>query len=171
MVDIETGALIQNILSRNLKIPPERISNYNSDWDVPKDDGVYIIVKIESNPPYGRKNTYIQKNNSAGESSLFEIQSMSVLEDVTISVISKSVEARKMAPLVMLALGSTYSIQQQELYGLKISRPESRDASDLEATARLNRFDISVKIYRGYKNEMEVDYYDKFPLAKPIIQE
>ena len=171
MAEIETGALIQEILSRNLKIPAERITNYNSDWDIPKDDGIYIIIKIDSNPPYATRNQYFQQKNSAGEDSLFERQSMAVLESVTISVISKSVEARKMTPLVMLALSSTYSIQLQEKYGIKLSLPESRDASDLEATARLNRFDILVKIYRGYSNEMEVDYFDKFPLANPIIQE
>lgn len=171
--EISTGHLLQKLLHENLAVPKDRVSFEDTDFDAPKDDNIYFVVKINSNPPHGQKNTYFEKEveNEQGEKEVkyFERQSMAVKEDITLSVISKSTTARTITPKVMLALMSTRSIQFQEEYGLHISRPYSKNSSFLESTARLNRFDIFFSIHRGYTNVMEVSYYDKFKFDDVLL--
>lgn len=71
-----------------------------------------------------------------------------------------------------MALNSIFSQQLQEQYHFHISTTgEVLDNSFLEATSRLNRFDVTCTVIRSYEKEKPVDYYDKFPLTSDLDAE
>ena len=73
-------------------------------------------------------------------------------------------DARDRAHEVLMALRSNYAQVLQEQNKVHITtQGDIIDKSFLEATSRLNRFDVRAKIYISYDKITNVDYYDKFP--------
>ena len=114
---------------------------------------------------FNEKTPYSNNVRYEGEvENLKEIQTMNIVEDITIAIMSRNIDARDRAYEVSMALASTYSIYQQEKNHLHISTIGNIiDSSFLEETARLNRFDIRCKVLRAYEKVRNIDYYDKFP--------
>lgn len=153
-----TLEIIKNILDTQMSMPVNRVWAYNADVDLPKDGNLFIVLRMAYRTPFSN-NTRMKPTETGFE----EHQTMNVAEDIIISLLSKTTEARDRAYEVQMALGSTYSIQQQELNKLHISRiGEVYDASFLEATSRLNRFDVRCRVLRSYDIINNIDYYDTF---------
>ena len=153
-----TLGIIKDILDTQMNMPVNRVWAYNADVDLPKDGNLFIVLRMVYRNPISNNIRYVPSDDG-----LQEVQTMNVSEDLIISLLSKTTEARDRAYEVQMALGSTYSIQQQEANSLHISRiGEVFDASFLEATSRLNRFDVRCRVLRSYDKINNVDYYDKF---------
>jgi hypothetical protein len=76
---------------------------------------------------------------------------------------SRDTSARDRVQDVFLALNSYYSHQAQQKNKIFISTiGDAYDASHLEATSMLNRFDIRIRVFRAYEKINTVDYYDNF---------
>nr|DAJ74778.1 MAG TPA: hypothetical protein [Caudoviricetes sp.] len=150
--------ILKQILDREMEMPKNRIWAYNANIDLPKDNNLFIILSYGERTPYS--NTIKYKNTANG---LEEVQSMSVKEDVIISLLSKSTQARDRAHEVLFALNSTYSKTLQQQNKIHITNiGEVYDASFLEATSRINRFDVRCSIFKAYTKSKSVDYYDKY---------
>lgn len=161
-----TLEVIKNILDTQMNMPENRVWAYNSNVDLPKDGNLFIVLRLVYRTPYSNNVRYIDTDNG-----LQEHQSMNVAEDVIISLLSQTTEARERTYEVQMALGSTYSIQQQEKNNLHIAKlGEVYDASFLEASSRLNRFDVRCKVIRSYDIIKDIDYYDKFNINLWIDQ-
>ncbi len=78
---------------------------------------------------------------------------------------SQNIEARERVHEVQLAFNSTFSrnLQMKEHVHIAILS-DVTDASFLEATSRINRFDIKTKVFRSYSKIKSVDYYDKYQI-------
>lgn len=150
--------IIKQILDKELEMPDNRVWAYNQDADLPKDSKLFIILH------YGRRHT--TSNNVRYKQTtdgLQEVQTMNVAEDVIISMLSKSNEARDRAHEALLAMNSTYSKQLQEKNHIHISTTgDFWDASFLEGTSMINRFDSKVRVFKSYEKIKAVDYYDKY---------
>ena len=85
-------------------------------------------------------------------------------ETLSIDILSANSEARTRKEEIAMALNSTYSQQQQELYSIKISNlPNSFiDLSGVEASRRLNRYNISFNVFSWRTKEKSIDYFDTF---------
>ena len=154
----EPVLVIADILSHELQLGQDRIFIYNDGRQLPKDSGLYIVLLIDSRPPYGTKTEYKEVNGV-----YCNVQSMNVAEKVTAQIVSKDTTARKRAYEVQMAMSSNYAIQQMEKYGFHISRIANvMDASFVEATTRMNRFDCEINILTAYEKVSSVDYYDTF---------
>lgn len=151
--------LLKLIIDKQLNMPEGRVWAYNGTQDLPQDAGLFIILSYLTRTPYSNN---IRYENT--ESGLKEVQTSTFAENIMLSCVSRSVEARDRAPEVLMALRSTFAQYIQEKHHIHISTTEEIvDSSFLEATARLNRFDVKCTVIRGYDHISEVDYYDKFP--------
>lgn len=165
----EPISVIRNIVMTEMGLNPERIWIYNADAPLPKDSGLLCILSLNAQNPYSNNVKY---EGDIENDTLTEVQEMNIQADITISLLSKDESARTRAYEVQMALGSTYSQQMQEKNKMHISRiGKVVDASFLEATSRLNRFDIDCIALYGYKKVKPIDYYDKFPIDSMLRPE
>lgn len=165
----EPISVIRNIVMTEMELDPKRIWVYNADAPLPKDSGLFCILSLNAQNPYSNNVKY---EGDIENDTLTEVQEMNIQADITISLLSKDESARTRAYEVQMALGSTYSQQMQEKNKMHISRiGKVIDASFLEATSRLNRFDIDCIALYGYKKVKPIDYYDKFPIDSMLRPE
>lgn len=150
--------VIKKILIHEMNIKGNRIWAYNANIDLPTDNNLFIVLSYAEKTPYSNNTRYVPTDDG-----LNEVQTMNVAEDIIISLISKNTDARDRSYEVLMALNSTYAQQLQVQNKLHISRiGQVLDNSFLEATARLNRFDINCRVLTAYDKIKEVDYYDTY---------
>lgn len=154
----EPVKVIADIIAHELQLTRDRIFIYNDGRELPKDSGLYIVLLIESRPPFAAKTEYKEVDGV-----YTNVQTMNVAEKITAQIVSKDTTARKRAYEVQMSMSSDYAIKQMERQGFHISRIANvRDASFVEATSRLNRFDCEINLLVAYQKIHEVDYYDTF---------
>ena len=150
--------VIKQIIDKEMNMPANRVWAYNQNNDLPTDSNLFIVLHFGKRDVIANNNKYRQTNKG-----LEEIQSTNVREDIMISLLSKNNDARDRAHEVLMAMRSTYSQQLQEKNHMNISTTgDIYDASFLEGTSRINRFDVKIKVFKSYEKIKEVDYYDKF---------
>lgn len=150
---------IKQIIDKQLNMPEGRVWAYNGTQDLPQDAGLFIILSFLTRSPYSNNIKYV--NTAEG---LQEVQTSTFAENIMISCISQNTEARDRVHEVLMALKSTYAQYIQEKNHIHLSTTdEIVDSSFLEATSRMNRFDLKCTVMRGYDIVNNVDYYDKFP--------
>lgn len=151
--------ILKTIIDRQLNMPQGRVWAYNGTQDLPKDNNLFIILSFMQRNPYSNTSKY--KSTPQG---LQEVQSVNAAEDVLISLLSRNTDARDRAFEIPMALKSAFSQYIQEKNKIHISTiGEVGDASFLEASSRLNRWDITCRVIRTYEKVQDIDYYDKFP--------
>lgn len=150
--------VIKQILDKEMAMPANRVWAYNQNNDLPTDSKLFIVLHYGKRDVIANNVRYKRTVNG-----LQEVQAINLCEDVMISLLSRNNEARDRAHEALLALGSTYSRQLQEKNKIHISTTGNvYDASFLEGTSRINRFDTKIKIFKAYEKIKSVDYYDKY---------
>jgi hypothetical protein len=150
--------IIKQILDTEMEMPPNRVWAYNQNNDLPQDSKLFIVLHFGKRDVIANNSKYINTNDG-----LKEVQSTNVREDIMISLLSKNNEARDRAHEVLMAMRSNYSQQLQEKNHIHISTTgDIYDASFLEGTSRINRFDVKIKLFKSYEKMKSVDYYNKF---------
>lgn len=152
--------LIKDIIDTRMHMPAGRVFAYNGTQDLPQDNNLFIVLSFMDADTYAN----IRRYKATAGGGLEEVVTVNAAEDILISLISRSTEARTKRYAVVRALNSSYSQYIQEKYRFHISTTNPvMDRSFLEATSRLNRFDIQIRVIRTYEDKDDVDYYDKFP--------
>lgn len=150
--------IIKQILDKEMEMPPNRVWAYNQNNDIPTDSKLFIVLHYGKRDVIANNSRY--KNTASG---LQEVQMANIREDIMISLLSKNNEARDRAHEVLMAMRSTYSQYLQEKNKIHISTTgDVYDASFLEGTSRINRFDVKIKLFKSYEKIISVDYYNKF---------
>ena len=150
--------IIKIILDKQMNMPAGRVFAYNGSQDLPKDRNLFIVLSIAEQSPYANNIRYKSTNEG-----LVEIQTQNIAEDIIISCCSVNTEARDRVKEVNWALKSYFAQYQQEKYKLHISQINPvRDKSFLEETTMLNRFDVEIRVIRGYEKQTLIDYYDNY---------
>lgn len=155
-----TGTLdiLKQIICEGMDLPVDRVWAYNSDVDLPKDNGLFIVLHYGARTPISNTVKYVETADGVEEH-----QAMNVCDEVFISVMSQNTEARERVHEVQLAFNSTFSRNLQAKEHVHISiLGDVMDASFLEATSRINRFDVKTKLFTSYSKIKSVDYYDKY---------
>jgi len=148
--------IIADILSHELNLNDDRIFIYNDGRPLPKDNGLYISLCINEIIPFANNNKTGDINETFSEK-----QSLNYRQKIIASVISKDNTARIAAYNAVMALNSTYSQQIQEQYACHIAKiAHVTDASFLEETSRLNRFDVAINVISWAEMTKEIDYYN-----------
>lgn len=156
----ETIKVVADILAHFMNLTQERIFIYNDGRELPKDNGLYLVLSIQSRKPYGTRS---QQKNINGV--FREVLTTNVAERLICSICSKNSDARTRSFEVQMAMTSDYAQQMMDLYGFHISQiADVQDRSFLEQTARLNRFDCEINCLTAYEKIQGIDYYDQFPI-------
>lgn len=150
--------ILKQIICEGMDLPVDRVWAYNSNVDLPTDTGLFIVLHYGMRSPISNTVKYVETADGVEEH-----QAMNVCEEVFISVMSQNIEARERVHEVQLAFNSTFSrnLQMKEHMHIAILS-DVTDASFLEATSRINRFDIKTKVFKSYSKIKSVDYYDKY---------
>ena len=159
--DFHSGRMLLDIIRREMNIPDENTWIYNQRHKITSEDALYLVAFFVAANPYGNRKIYIT-DSVTGQ--LVEEQLVCVQETWQIDIRSRTQEALERKHEVLMALDSTYAVQQQEACGFQIARiPMSFvDMSHTEGTARLNRYVLRVPILRAYTKSKPVSYYDTF---------
>lgn len=147
---------IADIITHEMNIAPERVFLFNDLRELPTDAGLFVVIDEQDYPPHGAELKYKEVNNS-----LMEVTTLNVKKRIMISLISKNTDARMRQYEPQMALNSTYSQQQQELYGFHVSTTSAvQNRSFVEETARLARFDTEVIVTTAFEKTQAVEYYN-----------
>jgi hypothetical protein len=161
---MEVDKLVCNVIQHEMGTPNGRMVVGNQNWTPPSDSSYYITVRIRSPKIVASTNKFDHEND-------VEIKRVVTHTTVDINITSKNREAVERKEEVVMALTSTYSIQQQELYQMKIFRmTDILDLSLVEASSGLNRFRISCVVSSIREKQTSIDYYDKFRRQEVIEQ-
>lgn len=150
--------IIKQIICSEMQLPKNRVWAYNSNVNLPKDNKLFIILHYGARTPISNTVKYVETPDGVEEH-----QSMNVCDEIFISLLSQSTEARERAYEVQMAFNSTFSrnLQMKEHVHISILG-DVYDASFLEAASRINRFDVKTKVFTSYSKIKSVDYYDKY---------
>lgn len=137
---MEVDLILADIITNELQISASRVVVYNQNFDAPKDNNLYVLIKNERDKTLGTTNTYDKDTN-------LEKKSVSRFTYFNIEFISKNRDAYERRHEAIMALTSTYSIQQQETNQIRIFRAgDPLDISAVEGARALNRWRIPVVI-------------------------
>jgi len=160
-------------LNKNPDVP--QVFIYNQKWEIPTVDGLFISIALLSEKIFGTSNRQYwspQDNNGAG--GMREEITQNVQETYTIDLFSRDASARQLRFQVVAALHSTEAQQLCEQYSFKIAtQPTSFiDLSEVEASARLNRYQCTLNVLRSYLQDNAIAWFDKFnipPNGKQLV--
>lgn len=151
--------IIKQIIDSEMDMPQGRVWAYNADMELPKDSDLFIILFLKEQTPISNTVKYVSTSKG-----MEEHQSINIKEEITISLVSRSTQARDRAFEVHMALNSFYSRHLQAKNKIHISiLGDVYDASFLEASSMLNRFDCRIRVFKSYDKIKAIDYFDKFP--------
>lgn len=152
--------VLMEILISEMELDADRVLIYNNKWILPNDLDIFISLRNGSLKTISNRTT----EDDRGVSGFFEVQSISIQEDIIVDIFSGDSTARTRKEEVIMALKSNFSQQKQELYSIKIVQmPNSFiDLSNVETSRRLNRYNITVPIFSWRTKEKTIDYFDTY---------
>lgn len=152
--------LVCDILQTQLNLAPGHIYVWDQKAFQPTDSSLYIAVSLISCKPFG--NAYKPATSDGGQ--VFEYVSM--YGKIDLDIISRGPAARDQKELVVLALNSTYSQQQQEANGFYIGKIPIMggfiNLSQVDGAAIPYRYKISYALQYQTNLTASVQYYDTF---------
>jgi len=153
----------------DLTVAPPRVFIYNQKWNIPDDDGLFVNVSFLSDRVFSSNSTIV--NDPLSDTGMTEELSTNVQETYQIDVFSRDNSARLRKHEVIFALRSLAAQQACETYSFKIgSIPSSFiDLSQIEASARLNRYALRFNLLRGYSRTKSIDAFTNFTIPPSLI--
>ena len=163
----DTLQLLRSILLPELALAEDQVMLYNQKFDIPPDDRLYVTLSIIGSKTFAGNTTYV---NDPVSGELTEQQNVNRQELVSVLVQSLSGEARDRNWEVVAAFDSTKAQQVMEANSFSIGRVPvaMTDVSEVEATARLNRYVLTFNVLVAYTKTKPVPFYDQFRIP-PLV--
>lgn len=155
--------LLCDILANQLNLDSNHIYLWDQKIFEPTDSKLYIAVSMINCKPFGNNISYDADGNS--------IQSVNVLAEIGIDIISRGPAARDQKELVLMALQSVYSEQQQEANSFQISRMSHNfvNLSELDGAAIPYRYRISMNLTYGVTSTQAIPYFNVFSTPTEVV--
>lgn len=149
--------VLANILQVEMGLADGTIMLGLENWEIPKTPGLYVALYYGPDTAVGQTNEFDPANNT-------EIQSVAMLHEIAIELLSFNEEARLRKEEVIMALNSVYAQQKLALQLMQINAlPQTFLAVPvLEETKQLNKFRISFSMNALHQKIRDVNYYDQF---------
>ncbi len=149
--------IICDIIQNELSLSDGQVMAYNPDIPAPTTPGLYVVVGYISGKAIG--NTAAVKDEDTGIS---EDQSVTMLENIQIDLMSIDTSALDNKEQIILALHSDYAQKITETNIIRIFRIPSQfnDISQVEGHGILNRFTMTITVNAVYTKNKVVDYFD-----------
>lgn len=141
-------------------------------WDqkifMPTDSNLYVVVSVESCKPFGNNQT-----NVVNGSMVNAVQYVNMYNILGLDIISRGPAARDQKELVVAALDSVYSQQQQQKNAFLIGRITTgfTNLSGIDGNAIPYRFHLSVGFQYTVTNSVSVGYFDTFSTPTVDVNE
>lgn len=150
--------LIRLIIIEELVIDDDRVSIYNQKFNIPKNSGLFVYIEPKSPPKIISSRNRMLDDGLGGAN---ENQDSNWVEEISIGLYSKNLEAIQRKEEAAMSLHSIYSQQLQETNSFKIFRNVSIiPINEIEGTARLYRFDIECRVQAWYNKVKVAQFLD-----------
>lgn len=159
--------LLCEIIQKEMGLARGRVYLWDQKIMQPTDGGLYVAVSMPTCRPFGNN---IRFDNSA--EGLDGVQTINMKSTVDLDIISRGPAARDQKELVVMALNSLYSEQQQEANSFYISRlPEGGrfiNLSEIDGAAIPYRYKISFAMQYAVTKVSDVPYYNVFEAPQVV---
>lgn len=157
--------LFCDIIQNQMGLDPGRVYLWNQKIMQPIDDGLYVAVSIPTCKPFANNISFDGSGTGLGA-----VQVVNMLATVDIDIISRGPAARDQKELVLMALTSVYSEQQQEANSFQISRLTTGfiNLSEIDGAAIPYRFKLTCKLNYGVSKSLQVPYFDTFQIPSVV---
>lgn len=153
--------LFWDILKTELSLADDHIYLWDQKLMQPTDSTLYIAIGVVNSRPFGNTNG---PDGSGG--GLTSIQSVNMLDEISIDIISRGPEARDRKAEVIMALNSNYAQQQQTANSFNIGQlpagAQFINLSEVDGAAIPYRFRISVNLQYFVVKSKQVPYFDNY---------
>lgn len=151
--------LFCDIIKKEMNLASDQIYLWDQKFNIPKDSRLYVAVSVLSCKPFA--NTRREDTSGPGMDS---IQSVNMFATLSVDIFSRSTEALLRKEEIVLALGSQYAEQQQELNSFSVGLLPVGfvNLSNIDGAAIPYRFNISFNMQYFYRKTKAVDYFDDF---------
>jgi hypothetical protein len=151
--------LFCDILQNQLGLDNNHIYLWDQKLIEPKDYSLYIAVGVMNSRPFGNTNYWDGANQTS-------IQSINMLDTLSVDAISRGPQARDQRANILMALNSNYSEQQQEFnsfnIGLLPANSQFTNLSIIDGAAIPYRFRISINMQYFVTLTKNPPYYSNF---------
>lgn len=159
---ISVGGVLQlvcDLIRQYMGLAQDQCYIYEQKILIPNDSRLYVAVGVLTCKPFG--NT--RPTNGAG-SGLQANQSTNFASQLSVDIFSRGPAARDQKELILLALNSIYSEQQQEANSFRVFPITNAfvNLTEQEGSAILYRFNITVTVQYCVSNNQNVPYFDSF---------
>ncbi len=157
----ETVELVAQLIARQMRLAPGVCQVYNEKRRLPPTTGLFVDVAIIGSRPFGVNTKF---EDVAGFSRVVEVQTINNQELLQVDIFSYDASARLRKLDLIFALQSTEAQQMAEKYAFQVGRipPSFADASEVEASKRLNRFAITFNVLRAYSRRLIAPTFTDF---------
>lgn len=148
--------LFCEIIQNQLGLDNNHVYLFDQKIFQPTDSGLYVIIGVGTPKPFANNNRLMPDGTT--------VQSVNMQAILGVEVISRGPAARDQKELVILALNSTYSQQQQEANGFYIGKISTSfiNLSQVDGAAIPYRFHIDVAIQYSVSLTSTSGVYDTF---------
>jgi len=169
MTMIDPATAIGTILKAALSLDGGHIIFGYENWSVPQDQGLYVVITDMGPRPVA----VMSDMNGAGDGTMVETQSATMLHMIQIDMMSFNDDARSRAWEVLSAFGVTAAQRVMEDNNLQISRHPAPflNTSALEETANLKRYTTTVLVTALQSKTQNVDFFDTFEIKEVVTNE
>lgn len=160
--------ILRDIILKEMSLPDDRVNIYNSRYELPEDDNIFVVLEPFTSQVISNR-SWTESGKVKKEEVLYENQELNTHETVKVGIFSRSLDALNRKEEVVMALYSNYSQQQQEENTFKIGRNMPiENLSDLEGSALLYRFEITVSVLAWYNKRKQIPFYDTLNVSVKI---
>lgn len=150
--------LLRLIMIEELGIDADRVTIYNQKFIIPRKAGLFVYIEYRTPPKVISSRNQLVNVDTADAN---EEQDINMLEDITIGLYSRNLDAIQRKEEAIMALHSIYSQQLQELNGFKIFRNVNLiPINEIEGPARLYRFDLECRVQSWYSKTKVAEFYN-----------
>ncbi len=159
-------SLLADIIRQEMGLANDQVYLWDQKFDIPNDYRLYIAIGVQSAKPFGTS-----RDMDTSGVGIIETMSVNMQATASIDLLSRGPDARDRKEEVLLALKSTYSIQQQDAYGFMVA-PHTVgfvNLSELDGPAIPYRFNLSLNLQYKVTKARVIEYYDNFPTPEILI--
>lgn len=145
----ETILVLADLVQSQMGLENGVVAIYNQPRTIQPVSGLYVDVAFLGAKVYGATSKAV---NDGFNQDLSEVQTVSKLEMYQIDIFSKNAEARILNTEIIFALTGVAAQQACEVHAMRICQIPSGfvDLSQVEASARLNRYALTFNVFRSY---------------------
>jgi hypothetical protein len=156
--------LVCDIIQTSMGLSAGQVYIYNNKINIPVDSALYVAVGVIASRPFGNRPRF-----DGSGSGLDAIQSVNVLDTISIDILSRSQEALNRKEHVLMALTSPYAQQQMAFNSFFVAPlPQGFvNLSAVDGAAIPYRFNISCNLQYFSTLTTPTDYFDTF--SQPVV--